>query len=83
MVLHFKESIPTVAMVAAICDKFGDAVLNDRKEIMAFIRVTMQFCLNFDCKEESYNLEIEMLSISLAVLSLMLNAKVCITFFLL
>jgi len=75
MVLHFKESIPTVAMSAAICDKFGDAVLNDRKEIMAFIRVTMQFCLNFDCKEESYNLEIEMLSISLAVLSLMLNAK--------
>ena len=83
MILHLKESIPTVAMVAAICDKFGDAVLNDRKEIMAFIRVTMECCLNFDCKEESYDLEMEMLSISLAVLSLMLNVKVCIMFCLL
>ena len=78
VITNLKRSIPTVSMAAAICDKFGDKVLNERTEIMTFIRVTMEHCLSFDSELESYDLKMEMLSISLAVLSLMLNVKVCI-----
>ena len=63
-------------MIAAICDKFGDKILHDRAEIMAFIKVTMECCLSFDHGDQSDDLKMEMLSMSLAVLSLMVNTKV-------
>ena len=67
-------------MVAAMCDKFGDKILHDKKEMMAFIKVSMERCLNYDDEKQSSDLKTEMLNTSLAILSLILNIKVCVLF---
>ena len=76
VILHLKHSIPTVAMVVAMCDHFGDKVLNDAKDLMPFLNATMQCCLHSNGWEQSHDMKIEMLGISLTILTFMLNAKV-------
>ncbi len=81
--------IPLVSMVAAMCDKLGDCVLNDPKQSLNFVKLTLERCSlkSNEMKNEEKigddEFQNETLSMALGILSLVItNMKgVCCSVF--